>query len=59
MANPRLALICTFPNLQASRRHSSFFTGQSQPATYRPAKIGFVLLLDSAIIRPKSQSEND
>jgi hypothetical protein len=39
--------------------HYSLATRHPPLATYRPAKIGFVRLLNSAFVRPKLQSAND
>ncbi len=56
MANPQLGSICNFPTLMLSRRHLPLapFTRHSPPA-----KIGFVRLLDSALVRLKPQRAND
>ena len=39
--------------------HYSLATRHLPPATYRPTKIGFVRLPDSALVRPKLQSARD
>jgi len=39
--------------------HWPLLPRHSQPATNRPAKIGFARLLYSALVRPKLQSAND